>query len=64
MQDLSCPRKSMTVTWCMQGTFLPAKAAVLDRMGRHTELLEAGYEIRRGTAGLRSHKLLRIACKL
>ena len=45
----------MTVTWCMQGTFLPAAAADLDRMRRHTELLEAGQEkIRQETAGLRS----------
>ena len=37
------PCKSMTVTWCMQGTCLPAaKAADLDSMDRHTELLEAG----------------------
>ena len=39
----------------MQGTFLPAaKAADLDSMGRHTELLEAGQEIRRGIADLKS----------
>ena len=39
----------------MQGTFLPAaRAADLDSMGRHTELLEAGQEIRRGIADLKS----------
>lgn len=39
----------------MQGTFLPAaKAADLDSMGCHTELLEAGQEIRRGIADLKS----------
>lgn len=55
----------MAVMWCMQGTFLAAaKAADLDNIGLHTELLEAGWEMRQGIAGLRLRKLLRIACKL
>ena len=39
----------------MQGTFLPAnRAADLDSMGRHEELLEAGRQIRNWTADLKS----------
>ena len=39
----------------MQGTFLPAnRAADLDSMGRHEELLEAGRQIRHWTADLKS----------
>ena len=38
-----------------QGTFLPAaKAADLDSMGRHAELLEAAKDIRQGIADLKS----------
>ena len=39
----------------MQGTFLPAdRAADLDSMGRHEELLEAGRQIRQCIADLKS----------
>ncbi len=45
----------MTTEFLAQGTFLPAnRAADLDSMGRHEELLEAGRQIRRWTADLKS----------
>ena len=45
----------LTVKIPVQGTFLPAnRAADLDSMGRHVELLEAGRRIRHWTADLKS----------
>ena len=45
----------LTMRIPVQGTFLPAdRAADLDSMGRHEELLEAGRQIRKRTADLKS----------